>query len=137
MKKYFFMVFTALSLAFVSCNTSEKANSTINLLGDWKVSTINGEPVPETMEEVVISFNKDNGYHGVTGVNLINGTYHQHGNTLTIGEGALTRKMGDPTSNDIEANYLRAIHSTKSVSEKNGKLLLLDSEGVTLMELVR
>ena len=130
---YLFAVFALMGMT--SCRSGSEA---IDLNGDWKVSTINGETVPKTLEEVTLSFdNTSNSYHGVTGVNIINGTYRQHNQTLTLEEGAMTRKMGDPVSNDVEMKYVSAIHAVKSVLNKKGKLMLLDEKGKNLMTLDR
>lgn len=131
---YLFAV-TGLLLSVTSCRSGSEA---IDLNGDWKVSTINGETIPKTLEEVTLSFdNSSNSYQGVTGVNLINGTYRQHDQTLTLEEGAMTRKMGDPVSNDVEMKYVNAIHAVKSVTNKKGKLMLQDEKGKNIMTLVR
>lgn len=128
---YLFAVFALMGMT--SCRSGSEA---IDLNGDWKVSTINGENVPKTLEEVTLSFdNTSNSYHGVTGVNIINGTYRQHNQTLTLEEGAMTRKMGDPVSNDIEMKYVTAIHAVKSVQNKKGKLMLQDEKGKNIMTL--
>lgn len=133
--KYIYLPVTVLLLGMTSCRSSIEA---IDLNGDWKVSTINGETIPKTLEEVTLSFdNSSNSYHGVTGVNIINGTYQLHNNSLTLGEGAMTRKMGDPVSNDVEMKYVSAIHAVKSVLNKKGKIMLLDEKGKNLMTLDR
>lgn len=130
---YIFAVFALMGMT--SCRSGSEA---IDLNGDWKVSTINGENVPKTLEEVTLSFdNTSNSYHGVTGVNIINGTYRQHNQTLTLEEGAMTRKMGDPVSNDVEMKYVNAIHAVKSVTNNKGKLELQDEKGKNIMTLDR
>lgn len=135
MKKYIYLPVTALLLCMTSCRSVSEA---IDLNGDWKVSTINGKNVPKTLEEVTLSFdNSSNSYHGVTGVNIINGTYRQHNQILTLEEGAMTRKMGDPVSNDVEMEYVNAIHAVKSVVNKKGKLMLQDEKGKNIMTLDR
>ena len=135
MKKYIYLPVTALLLCMTSCRS---VSESIDLNGDWKVSTINGKAVPKTLEEVTLSFdNSSYSYHGVTGVNLINGSYRQHNQSLTLEEGAMTRKMGDPVSNDVEMKYVNAIHAVKSVLNKKGKLMLLDEKGKNLMTLDR
>lgn len=135
MKKYIYLPVTALLLCMTSCRS---VSESIDLNGDWKVSTINGKTVPETLEEVTLSFdNSSNSYHGVTGVNIINGTYRQHNQILTLEEGAMTRKMGDPVSNDVEMEYVNAIHAVKSVVNKKGKLMLQDEKGKNIMTLDR
>ena len=122
-------------LSMTSCGNNSK---TIDLDGEWRVSTIDGETIPETLEEVILTFdNSSNSYHGVTGVNIINGSYLLNDFSLTLGEGAMTKKMGDPISNEIEIKYVKAIHAIKSVTDESGKLLLQDGEGKTLMTLER
>ena len=124
---------TALMMGMTSCQSNPKS---IDLDGEWKVTTIDGEAIPQTIEEVILSF--DNGfYHGVTGVNVINGTYLKEDNSLTLGEGAMTKMLGDPISNEVEFKYIQAIHSVKSVADESGKLLLQDGDGKTLMTLER
>lgn len=136
MKKAIIMATAAIMLGATSCKNS--ITNDIDINGEWKVSSINGEIVPKTLETASLTFdNKSKSYNGVTGVNLINGSYQQKDNALTIGEGAMTRKMGDPVSNDVETKYINAIHATKSVAIEDGKLLLKDNAGNTLMELKR
>lgn len=136
MKKAIILATAAIMLGATSCKNS--ITNDIDINGEWKVSSINGEIVPKTLETATLTFdNKSKSYNGVTGVNLINGSYQQKDNALTIGEGAMTRKMGDPVSNDVETKYINAIHATKSVAIEDGKLLLKDNAGNTLMELKR
>lgn len=136
MKKTILMATAAIMLGATSCKNSISNDIEIN--GEWKVSAINGDIVPKTLETATLTFdNKSKSYSGVTGVNIINGSYQQKDNALTIGEGAMTRKMGDPVSNDVETKYINAIHATKSVALENRKLLLKDNAGNTLMELKR
>lgn len=136
MKKTILMATAAIMLGATSCKNS--ISNDIDINGEWKVLSINGDIIPKTLETATLTFdNKSKSYSGVTGVNIINGSYQQKDNALTIGEGAMTRKMGDPVSNDVETKYINAIHATKSVALKNRKLLLKDNAGNTLMELKR
>lgn len=138
MKKTLLFATTALFLGFASCSTKSNTTKNLEINGDWKVSTIGGEAVPETLEEASLSFDENTkSYHGVTGVNLINGNYQLEDHSLKLNDGAMTRKMGDSISNDIEMKYINALHATKSVSAEGEKLLLLDDEGNLLMELVK
>lgn len=135
MKKKIILAATALVMGMASCDNTPK---TMDINGDWKVATIAGEEVPETMEEATLSFDaSNNSYHGVTGVNLINGEYELKEGNLTLSEGAMTRMMGDSISDAVEIKYISAIHAVTTVAEEEGKLLLMDSEGNTLMTLVR
>ena len=138
MKKTLVITMTALILSISSCSTQNSTTKNLDINGDWRVSSIGGEDVPETLEEATLSFDENTqSYHGVTGLNLINGSYQLDDHTLTIGEGAMTRKMGDSISNDIEMKYINAIHATKSVTSEDGKLILQDEAGNTLMVLVK
>lgn len=134
MKKTILTATAAIMLGATSCTNS--ISNEVDINGKWKVSSINGEVVPKTLEAATLTFDdKSKSYNGVTGVNLINGSYQQKDNALTIGEGAMTRKMGDPVSNDVETKFINAIHATKSAAIEDGKLLLKDGDGNTLMEL--
>ena len=138
MKKTIVIAMTALILGISSCSTPNSTTKNLDINGDWRVSSIGGEDVPETLEEATLSFDENTqSYHGVTGVNLINGSYQLDDHTLTIDEGAMTRKMGDSISNEIEMKYINAIHATKSVTKEDGKLILQDDAGNTLMVLVK
>lgn len=135
MNKILLITATTLLMGTASCHNKREA---INLNGEWKVSSIDGKIVPETLEEVKLSFdNTSNSYYGMTGVNIINGTYLLDKQSLILEEGAMTRKMGDPVSNEVEIKYINAIHAVKSVADKNGSLLLQDENGKTLMVLDR
>lgn len=135
MKKKIILAATTLVMGMASCDNTPK---TMDINGDWKVATIAGEEVPETMEEATLSFDaSNNSYHGVTGVNLINGEYELKEGNLTLSEGAMTRMMGDSISDAVEIKYISAIHAVTTVAEEEGKLLLMDIEGNTLMTLVR
>lgn len=134
MKKILLLASIALTLGATSCKNS--IHDAIDINGKWIVSSINGETVPKTMETVTLTFDKKtNCYQGVTGVNLINGSYQLDDNELTIEDGAMTRKMGDPVSNDVETKYINAIHATTSVTMEKGNLLLKDNSGNTVMKL--
>ena len=138
MKKTLVITMTALIWGISSCSTQNSTTKNLDINGDWRVSSIGGEDVPETLEEATLSFDENTqSYHGVTGVNLINGSYQLDDHTLTIDEGAMTRKMGDSISNEIEMKYINAIHATKSVTKEDGKLILQDDAGNTLMVLVK
>lgn len=123
----------ALLMGMTSC-TTPATDKTLDINGEWKVTTIQGEPVPETLEETILSFDDStHSYHGVTGVNTINGSYQLENKALTLDEGAMTRRMGDSISNEVEVKYINAIHATESIAENDGKLELLDGNGNVLM----
>lgn len=135
MKKSILLAATALLwMGITSCNNEK----TINIDGEWAVSTIEGESLPETINEVILSFDTNTqSYHGMTGVNIINGNYELKDNAITLSEGALTQMMGDSISMVVEAKYINAIHSAKSIAESEGQITLQDAEGNALMVLVK
>lgn len=132
MKKLFLLA-SVVFMSLTSCTTNK-----IDIDGEWKVVAIAGEFIPETLEPTMLTFDAAAGtYNGVTGVNLVNGSYELNGDVLTIGEGAMTRKMGDSISNVVEINYINALNAVKAVSVVDGTLVLKDAEGNALMSLVK
>lgn len=134
MKKNLCVALAAMTMGMTSCATQKD----LNLNGEWKVINIKGMDVPETMQEAVLAFDESShSYHGVTGVNIINGSYSLNDQELTLGEGAMTRMMGDPVSMEVETKYVQAVASVKSATMEEDKLLLQDAEGTVLMTLVK
>ncbi len=119
-------------------NSSESAAQSLDINGEWKVVSIGGDTVPETMQEAILAFDSNaNTYHGVTGVNTINGSYQLSDCAFSLGEGAMTRMMGDSVSMDVEMKFVNAISAVKAVAAQEAALLLQDAEGNVLMTLVK
>lgn len=131
------MILVALVMAFamVSCAT-KGADMNVNVAGEWKVVSLNGNDVPETMNAPALNFDMDEQmYSGATGANLLNGSFTCENGNLTLGEAALTQMMADSISMVVEGQFLKAVSAVKTVSYDNGSLLLKDENGNILMVL--
>ena len=116
-----FIIAAALCFFATSCH-----NSTDNdISGKWLVKEINGKEIQQSMNIPSLTFNtEDNSYHGVTGVNILNGDFKLKDGTISFGDGAMTRMMGDSISMLVEMNYLDALSNASNFNienKKNGK----------------
>lgn len=137
MKKNHILTAMAIALCASSCSTTQTPSTTLNLEGEWKVITLNNETIPATMSAPMLTFiTTDNTFSGVTGVNIINGSYtlDKEGN-LTFSDGPTTKMMGDSISMVIEDAYIKAIAAVKSVNDNAGTLELKDATGKVVMTL--
>ena len=129
MKRIIYYLFA--TLALISC--TNKA-----LDGKWHVEHIDGVEIGDVFNEPCLEFDSDKSeYHGVTGVNIVNGTIKVVGNKITFKDGPMTRMAADPHSMSVETAYLKAIENTASFLIEDGTLLLKDDKGATLMELTK
>lgn len=122
----------AISMAVSSCAVHTFG---VNLSGDWKVTSINGTAVPETMSEPTLSFTGKRSFSGVTGVNVMNGKFKHSGSKLKFNDAPITRMMADPVSMQVEDSYIKALQNASTVSEDNGTLILKDKSGKAVMTL--
>lgn len=122
----------AAMLGLLACTS----NAVIDLAGEWKVETINGNVVPETLKEPSLSFNmSDMTFSGVTGVNIYNGGFKIDNGGVTFSDGPMTKMMADSVSMAVEDSYMKAIASVKGASVDNGTLTLKDGNGNAVMTL--
>lgn len=122
----------AMMCAFTSCSTSRD----LDISGDWWVESISGAALPKTMEDAMIEFDKSSSsYHAMTGVNIINGSYRQVGDSLILEEGAMTQKMGDSISMDVESRFVIALRNTRTVKLGSNELILRGDRGEELLKL--
>ena len=85
-----------------------------------------------------LTFNtEDNSYHGVTGVNILNGDFKLKDGTISFGDGAMTRMMGDSISMLVEMNYLDALSKASNFNIENNILFVYDKDGNPIISLVR
>lgn len=118
--------------AFAAIMTA--CSQTASLSGEWTVLTIKGESVSAAIETPAITISGDD-YHGVTGVNLINGKISVKGGNVRFEDGAMTRRAGDPESMAIEMRYLEAINSASKATVNESVLTLTDENGEEVMTL--
>ena len=129
MKRVIYCLFAALTL--FSCSNR-------SLDGKWHVKYVEGVEIGDVFNEPYLEFDSEKSeYHGVTGVNVVNGTIMVVGNKINFKDGPMTRMAADPHSMSVETAFLRAIENTESFSIEEGKLFLKDSKGATLMELTK
>ena len=137
MKNKNILTIMAISLGLASCTTQTKPELNLNLNGEWKVITLAGEAVPETLNEPQITFDVANkSFSSNTGVNTLNGSFTQdpEGN-ISFSDGPMTRMMGDSVSMAVEDNFVKAIAAAKTVTEADGTLSLKDADGKVVMTL--
>lgn len=137
MKNKNILTIMAISLGLASCTTQTKPELNLNLNGEWKVITLAGEAVPETLNKPQITFDVANkSFSSNTGVNTLNGSFTQdpEGN-ISFSDGPMTRMMGDSVSMAVEDNFVKAIAAAKTVSEADGTLSLKDADGKVVMTL--
>lgn len=128
------MILASLAIAagFASCNTS----SSLDIAGEWAVVSLNGNEVPQTMKEPVLNIDTNaNTFNGITGVNNISGDFTMKNGEVKFSDGPMTKMMGDPVSNEVEVNYIKAIMSAKTVAMENDQLVIKDGKGNTVMTL--
>ncbi|SRR5574344_282430 len=129
-----FIIAAALCFFATSCH-----NSTDNdISGKWLVKEINGKEIQQSMNIPSLTFNtEDNSYHGVTGVNILNGDFKLKDGTISFGDGAMTRMMGDSISMLVEMNYLDALSNASNFNIENNILFVYDKDGNPIISLVR
>lgn len=129
-----FIIASALCFFATSCNNA----TDYDISGKWLVKEINGKEVQQSMNTPSLTFNtEDNSYHGVTGVNIINGDYKLKDGNISFGDGAMTRMMGDSISMSVEMNYLDALSNASSLKIENNRLFVFDKDGTPIISLVR
>ncbi|MGN0032398.1 MAG: META domain-containing protein [Candidatus Limimorpha sp.] len=127
-----------ITLAFSICAFSCQDPADNSISGKWIVKSINGKEIPATMNIPSLTLNtEDNTYHGVTGVNYLNGDFELKAGTISFSDAPMTRMMGDPVSMEVESDYLHAISNAFSLKMKNNTLMIGDKDGNNLFILVR
>ena len=124
------MTLSAIAAFLTSCAPS------VSLSGEWTVLTIKGEGVSAAIVAPQIIIDGDS-YSGQTGVNCINGKLTLKGDSISFGEAAMTRMMGDPASMDVEQRYMDAINAAAKATVKDSDMILSDKDGNELMTLTK
>jgi putative lipoprotein len=100
--------------------------------GEWRVTQIGGDVVPETSAPT-ISFAVDGRVYGSTSCNRFNSSYSLDGNALEIGNLAATKRACDPGLMQQERRFLDAISLIENVSLEQGGFLVLSGNGQRLV----
>ncbi|MGE0489470.1 MAG: META domain-containing protein [Vulcanimicrobiota bacterium] len=110
---------------------SERLDPGARLPGQWRVVTIDGQPVGGTIE---LTFD-DNGFlTGTTGVNQLSGSYQTAGHFMTIPPLVTTKMAGSPEAMKAEAALLTALGNVTGFAFEGQRLLLKDQQQ-TVIEL--
>ena len=131
MKNRKLIIFWVLCIFLSACSVKEK--NTFAELKDthWVLEQINGQPVIEdTMP--TLSFRDDHEVRGNGSCNTFFGTYLSDENTLTI-TGLGHTEMGCDGLLEQEIAYFAALESAKTYQIEDGKLLLIDADGNTVL----
>lgn len=127
-------IIMALAAVLILAACSSKNNTTkANLTGKWAIQEAMGVSTSSADTKPYISFEKDGTLNGNASVNLFNGSYKLSGSKLTISNVGMTKMMG--ASMEVEDAVTDAINNVASIQIKDGKVLVLDSKGKTIMVL--
>ena len=138
MKKINTLLAASMLMLGAACQSTNNNAAATSIDGEWKVTTLNGQEVPETMKEPTLSFNEaEQTYNGVTGINSISGNYTQENGSVSFSDGPMTKMAADSVSMEVENSYVKALLTAKTLTEEDGTLLLKDENGNTLMSLTR
>ena len=100
--------------------------------GEWRVTQIGGDVVPETSAPTV-TFAADGRFYGSTSCNRFNSSYSLDGNTLEVGILAVTKRACDPGLMQQERRFLDAITLIENASLEQGGFLVLSGNGQRLV----
>jgi heat shock protein HslJ len=84
-----------------------------------------------------IQFRADGKISGQSGCNLFTGNYQQENGELRIGPVAITRKACLPAAMERERQFLLMLEGVRNAEVARLKLVLRDSKGQVLAELIR
>lgn len=113
----------------VACNKST------DIYGKWEIQEAMGVKTASAETKPFINFEKGGSVNGNASVNIFSGSYKLSGNKLTLVNIGITKMMG--ASMDVEDAVIDAINNVALVKEKDGKVLVLDSKGKTVMILAK
>jgi heat shock protein HslJ len=131
MKNKISIFFLVMSVFVSACSVKEKTTSVELNDTHWVLEQINGQPViDDTLP--TLSFRGDQEVEGNASCNAFFGTYLSEDNTLTI-TGLGYTEMGCVGVMEQETAYLAALESAKTYRNEDGKLLLIDAAGNTVL----
>ncbi len=100
--------------------------------GEWRVTQIGGDVVPETSAPT-LTFAVDGRVYGSTSCNRFNSSYSLDGDTLEVGNLAVTKRACDPGLMQQERRFLDAISLIENASLEQGGFLVLSGIGQRLV----
>ncbi|PKO00048.1 MAG: hypothetical protein CVU42_04720 [Chloroflexi bacterium HGW-Chloroflexi-4] len=123
------VIFTVLAL-LSACSTQSSVTDT-----QWQLSRLNGKtPLAETT--VTLNFSKD-AIGGSDGCNSYGGSYASTNETITFGDDIFSTEMYCTDEIAVQSQaYYQALNQTSVYTIGDGKLALMDGNGLVLAEFV-
>lgn len=111
----------------------------VQLEGEWKITSVADEQIPESEATPSLTFNTETGrIHGYTGVNIVNGEFEQEGRRLSLNGLGVTMMAGDDEDMKLERSILDAFNEVKTAKMSGeGELQFLNPDGEIIMTLTR
>ena len=136
MRKHASLVFIALTILLVSCNSTSKMSKSLSSLSknDWQLYSLNAQQYKASEGGKIPKLSFDTGkmtVSGNTGCNTLSGPFTSEKDNLSFGNLAATRMAC--TGDNIEPRFLDALSKTSKFSIYDGKLVFDDKEGKQLM----
>jgi heat shock protein HslJ len=112
-------------------------NSAELLSNTWRLTSINGEPVPAHVRTTLEFDTSNNSIGGTGGCNRYFGSFTLDGNALTFGGiGSTMMACADPDVDQTERDYFMTLDQTASYSLSEGTLSLMDASGTVILTFV-
>jgi len=131
MKNKILTIFLVMAVFVSTCSVKEKTTTLALNDTNWVLEQINGQPVIDNTLPT-LSFRGNQEVRGNASCNNFFGTYMSKDNTVMI-TGLSYTEMGCVGVNDQEMAYLAALESVKTYQIEDGKLLLIDAAGDTVL----
>ncbi|MGL5272025.1 MAG: META domain-containing protein [Phocaeicola sp.] len=127
------------ALMIAACDSKTKGVSLDKIAGEWEIVTIQGNPVPNTVEKTpFLAINPvENRLYGTTGCNNINGLIERDpvNETQFSFKNVATTMMMCPDM-ETEALVLKVLDNVRMATmPEEDKVLLVDAENKELMQL--
>ncbi len=131
MKTTIFLLVISISAILMSACAAPTGNTSVLPGTKWELVTLNGyAPVEGT--SVTLFFGEDDMAGGDASCNTYSGKYKVTGSSLTFEQMMSTMMACEPSINDQEQAYLKALGDVKSYESSADKLTLKDASGNAL-----
>ncbi|MGI6220153.1 MAG: META domain-containing protein [Bacteroidaceae bacterium] len=133
-----FIIALAVAVAATACGTKKNAATTaIPPKGNWRITAVNGNAVPDSLESNTpyIAFDSDTRrIHGCSGCNIVNGNYKTAApDSLRFGP-LMTTMMACPYL-ELERTILSALEKVATCTPVGNYYELRDKDGKILIKL--
>ncbi len=129
MKKFALLV---LLFCLAACDGDFKMS---DFAGTWKLASMNGQPVPDTMREggITLKVQEDGKFGGQAPVNRYFGQIKIEGDTVKTGPVGATMMAGSPEFMAAERAFFKTLNDVKSVDVKDDSLTISGADGKQLV----